>query len=375
MLRRSCRAPRSASAVPCIGNNGAGDPWHLAQPRRARAGLAGPQLAARRDLVGGGDQLRGLRTRTRPTCWVCLFDDDDGGETPAPADRAVPRHLARRAPGPRPGHPLRLPRRRPVGARAGAALQPAQAAARPLRAARSSGDDHRRPGDLRLRRRRRPTQRDARATPRRTSARSVVVDPTTSTGRATRRCARRWRDTVIYELHVKGMTAAARPGARGAARHVRRPRPPRRSTDYLRDLGVTAVELLPVHQFFSEPALRRARAGQLLGLQLDRLLRPARAYSSSGDRGQQVTEFKQMVKALHARRPRGDPRRRLQPHRRGRRRTARRCPSAGSTTAASTSRVGRRTRRRGADALRRHLLGRHRLRQHRRHRRTRWRCG
>ena len=44
-----------------------------------------------------------------------------------------------------------------------------------------------------------------------------------------------------------------------------------------------------------------------------------------------------MVKAFHAGRHRGDPRRRLQPHRRGRRRSARRCPSAGSTTGASTA--------------------------------------
>ena len=45
---------------------------------------------------------------------------------------------------------------------------------------------------------------------------------------------------------------------------------------YLKDLGVTTVELLPVHQFVSEPRPRRARADELLGLQLDRLLRPAR---------------------------------------------------------------------------------------------------
>jgi glycogen operon protein len=67
----------------------------------------------------------------------------------------------------------------------------------------------------------------------------------------------RWRDTVVYELHVKGMTAAARPGARAPARHLRRARAPA-VTDYLRDLGVTAVELLPVHQFATEPRVPRA---------------------------------------------------------------------------------------------------------------------
>ena len=97
----------------------------------------------------------------------------------------------------------------------------------------------------------------------------------------------------------QGHDPAARPGARAAARDVRRPGARRRSLDYLRDLGVTAVELLPVHQFVSEPALAERGLVQLLGLQLHRLLRPARGYSSAGDRGEQVTEFKQMVRAFH----------------------------------------------------------------------------
>ena len=83
---------------------------------------------------------------------------------------------------------------------------------------------------------------------------------------------RRWRDTVIYELHVKGMTQL----------HDRVPEPLRGTyaglatpavTDYLRDLGVTAVELLPVHQFVHRAGGGGPRAEQLLGLQLDRLLR------------------------------------------------------------------------------------------------------
>ena len=85
---------------------------------------------------------------------------------------------------------------------------------------------------------------------------------------------RRWRDTVIYEMHVKGMTALhdrVPEHLRGTYAGLATPA----VTDYLRDLGVTAVELLPVHQFFSEPALAEQRAGELLGLQLARLLRPA----------------------------------------------------------------------------------------------------
>ena len=131
---------------------------------------------------------------------------------------------------------------------------------------------------------------------------------------------------------------------------------------------MTAVELLPVHQFFSEPAAGRAGPGQLLGLQLARLLRPAQRLRASGDRGQQVTEFKRMVKAFHEaglevildvvynHTAEAGPR-------------VRRCPSAGSTTAATTSAWCRRRRPAGSTgASPGHLLGRHRLRQHRRHR-------
>ena len=63
---------------------------------------------------------------------------------------------------------------------------------------------------------------------------------------------------------------------------------------------------------------------------------PHAAYSSSGDRGQQVTEFKADGQGLPRGRPRGDPRRRLQPHRRGRRRRTDAVASAGSTTRSTT---------------------------------------
>jgi glycogen operon protein len=110
---------------------------------------------------------------------------------------------------------------------------------------------------------------------------------------------RRWRDTVIYELHVKGFTQL----------HDRIPEELRGTyaglghpvvTDYLRDLGVTAVELLPVHHFVSEPALVRRGLVNYWGYNSIGFFAPHAAYSSSGDRGEQVTEFKQMVKSLHA---------------------------------------------------------------------------
>ena len=70
-------------------------------------------------------------------------------------------------------------------------------------------------------------------------------------------------------------------------------------TDYLRDLGVTAVELLPIHQFCTEPAGRERGLVNYWGYNSIGFFAPHAAYSASGDRGQQVTEFKQMVKAFH----------------------------------------------------------------------------
>ncbi|MGN6129473.1 MAG: glycogen debranching protein GlgX, partial [Nocardioidaceae bacterium] len=71
------------------------------------------------------------------------------------------------------------------------------------------------------------------------------------------------------------------------------------AVDYLLDLGVTTVELLPVHQFFSEPTVLDRGLVNYWGYNTVSFFAPDATYSSSGDRGQQVTEFKQMVKTLH----------------------------------------------------------------------------
>ena len=63
---------------------------------------------------------------------------------------------------------------------------------------------------------------------------------------------RRWTDTVIYETHVKGFTMRHPGGARGPARHLRRARLRARDRATCTDLGVTAVELLPVHHIADE---------------------------------------------------------------------------------------------------------------------------
>ena len=109
---------------------------------------------------------------------------------------------------------------------------------------------------------------------------------------------RRWRDTVIYELHVKGMTQLhdrVPEHLRGTYAGLATPA----VTDYLRDLGVTAVELLPIHQFCTEPAVAARGLSNYWGYNSIGFFAPHAAYSSSGDRGQQVTEFKSMVKAFH----------------------------------------------------------------------------
>ncbi|MEJ7834387.1 MAG: glycogen debranching protein GlgX [Nocardioides sp.] len=108
----------------------------------------------------------------------------------------------------------------------------------------------------------------------------------------------RWRDTVVYELHVKGMTALhdrVPEHLRGTFAGLATPT----VVDYLRDLGVTAVELLPVHQFASEPELVERGLANYWGYNSIGFFAPHNAYSASGDRGQQVTEFKAMVRAFH----------------------------------------------------------------------------
>ena len=114
-----------------------------------------------------------------------------------------------------------------------------------------------------------------------------------------RKIGARWRDTAIYELHVKGFTALhdripehLRGTYAGLGHHV--------VTDYLQDLGITAVELLPVQQFVSERHLAALGLTNYWGYNTIGFFAPHAAYSSAGDRGQQVTEFKQMVKSFHA---------------------------------------------------------------------------
>jgi len=108
-----------------------------------------------------------------------------------------------------------------------------------------------------------------------------------------------WADSVVYELHVKGFTAR-HPGVperlRGTYAGLAHPA----AVEHLQGLGVTAVELMPVHHFVSEPHLLRRGLTNHWGYNSVGYFAPHAAYSASGSRGEQVREFKAMVRALHA---------------------------------------------------------------------------
>jgi glycogen operon protein len=107
-----------------------------------------------------------------------------------------------------------------------------------------------------------------------------------------------YHETVIYEAHVKGLTVnhpeipAEQRGTYAGLGHPA-------MIDYLSDLGVTAVELMPVHQFIPEHALVARGLTNYWGYNTIGFLAPHNAYSASGQRGEQVLEFKAMVRALH----------------------------------------------------------------------------
>jgi isoamylase len=107
-----------------------------------------------------------------------------------------------------------------------------------------------------------------------------------------------WHETIIYEAHVKGFTMR-HPGIpenlRGTYAGLAHPAAIR----YLTQLGVTAIEVLPVHQFIHSKQLLDSGLRNYWGYDSICYLAPHNEYAASGQAGQQVTEFKQMVKAMH----------------------------------------------------------------------------
>ncbi|WP_328562774.1 glycogen debranching protein GlgX [Streptomyces coelicoflavus] len=108
-----------------------------------------------------------------------------------------------------------------------------------------------------------------------------------------------WADSVIYELHVRGFTKLhpdIPPELRGTYAGLAHPA----AIAHLTGLGVTAVELLPVHQFAHESHLLERGLRNYWGYNSVGYFAPHAAYAASGTTGEQVGEFKRMVRALHA---------------------------------------------------------------------------
>lgn len=106
-----------------------------------------------------------------------------------------------------------------------------------------------------------------------------------------------WNETVLYECHVKGLTVG-HPEVSAADRGRYRGLGSAPITEHLRRLGVTAVELLPVQHSLSERRLVQAGLSNYWGYNTIGFFAPDARFAT-GDRGQQVVEFKEMVKGLH----------------------------------------------------------------------------
>jgi glycogen operon protein len=107
-----------------------------------------------------------------------------------------------------------------------------------------------------------------------------------------------YSDTFIYEAHVKGLTKL-HPGIpedqRGSYGGVAHPL----MIEHFQKLGVTAVELMPVHQFINDSALQEKGLSNYWGYNTIGFFAPHSGYASNGELGQQVQEFKGMVRSLH----------------------------------------------------------------------------
>ena len=211
--------------------------------------------------------------------WLCLFDEA-GHETRIALDDYDAGVWHGFVPGVGPGPGLRLPHHRSLRPGPRGSLQPGQAAARPVR------PGHRRAGPLRAGgpRLRRGRSRCRRATWTRPAsspaAWSWIPGSPGVTGPAP---GIAYADTVIYEAHVKGFTMThpdVPPELRGTYAGLGH----QAALAHLVDLGITAVELLPVHQNVPESFLLGAGPHQLLGLQHHRLLRPPRRLLGRGPR-------------------------------------------------------------------------------------------
>ncbi len=126
---------------------------------------------------------------------------------------------------------------------------------------------------------------------------SVVVDPRFDWG-DDRQLDIPFHNTVIYETHVRGMSIT-HPGVPVDQRGTYAGMVSSPILDHLTQLGITAVELMPIHHFVSEHSVVERGLTNYWGYNSLAYLAPHGPYSSAGDTGGQVTEFKTMVKAFH----------------------------------------------------------------------------
>jgi isoamylase len=108
-----------------------------------------------------------------------------------------------------------------------------------------------------------------------------------------------WHETILYETHVRGLTMR-HPDVPDEQRGTYSGLASEPIIDHLVRLGITAVELMPVHQFIHDKRLVDLGLSNYWGYNSIAYLAPHNDYASYGQRGQQVSEFKQMVKTLHA---------------------------------------------------------------------------
>jgi isoamylase len=125
----------------------------------------------------------------------------------------------------------------------------------------------------------------------------VVIDPSFD-WEDDRPPATPWHDTVIYEAHVKGFTKLL-PHVREDLRGTYAGLASEGAITYFRELGVTAVELLPIHHIADEQFLHDKGLTNYWGYSSIGYLAPHALYAATGTRGEQLSEFKGMVKALH----------------------------------------------------------------------------
>jgi isoamylase len=126
---------------------------------------------------------------------------------------------------------------------------------------------------------------------------SVVINPSFDWGND-KQPGRPLHETTIYEVHVKGFTARhpdIPSEIRGTYAGLSHPV----AVEYLAGLGITAVELLPVHQFIHDAHLVKRGLRNYWGYNSIGYFAPHNGYASRGQLGQQVQEFKQLVKTLH----------------------------------------------------------------------------